>query len=99
MAIHEVDAHNVVPIWVASDKLEYSAKTIRGKVNKLLPEYLIDFPTLKPPNRGWDGSSQPIDWDDLIAKVIRFALVHAIAPNEVLFSALVLISFLWILCN
>ncbi|XP_028058180.1 deoxyribodipyrimidine photo-lyase isoform X4 [Camellia sinensis] len=31
VSIHEVDAHNVVPVWVASEKLEYSAKTLRGE--------------------------------------------------------------------
>ncbi|PKI59564.1 hypothetical protein CRG98_020092 [Punica granatum] len=70
VSIHEVDAHNVVPIWVASDKLEYSAKTIRGKITKLLPQYLIDFPILQPPDKKWDGSSRLIDWDSLIAQVI-----------------------------
>ncbi|XP_019080098.1 deoxyribodipyrimidine photo-lyase isoform X2 [Vitis vinifera] len=30
VSIHEVDAHNIVPTWVASEKLEYSARTIRG---------------------------------------------------------------------
>ncbi|TYI34616.1 hypothetical protein ES332_A03G020800v1 [Gossypium tomentosum] len=72
VTIHEVDAHNVVPVWVASDKLEYSAKTIRGKVNKLIPEYLIDFPTLQPPNKKWDDATdQFLDWDGLIADVLR----------------------------
>ncbi|KAK5847170.1 deoxyribodipyrimidine photo-lyase [Gossypium arboreum] len=72
VTIHEIDAHNVVPVWVASDKLEYSAKTIRGKVNKLIPEYLIDFPTLQPPNKKWDDATdQFLDWDGLIADVLR----------------------------
>ncbi|KAH1115609.1 hypothetical protein J1N35_008987 [Gossypium stocksii] len=72
VTIHEVDAHNVVPVWVASDKLEYSAKTIRGKINKLIPEYLIDFPTLQPPNKNWDDATDWfIDWDGLIADVLR----------------------------
>ncbi|KAE8681326.1 Deoxyribodipyrimidine photo-lyase [Hibiscus syriacus] len=71
VTIHEVDAHNIVPIWVASVKLEYSAKTIRGKINKLIPEYLIDFPTLQPPNKKWDAMNMLIDWDGLIADVLR----------------------------
>ncbi|KAA3457664.1 deoxyribodipyrimidine photo-lyase [Gossypium australe] len=72
VTIHEVDAHNVVPVWVASDKLEYSAKTIRGKINKLIPEYLINFPTLQPPNKKWDDATDWfIDWDGLIADVLR----------------------------
>jgi deoxyribodipyrimidine photo-lyase len=60
VTIHEVDAHNIVPTWVASEKLEYSARTIRGKINKRLPEYLIDFPTLQPPSRKWAATSQSI---------------------------------------
>ncbi|XP_059657430.1 deoxyribodipyrimidine photo-lyase isoform X2 [Cornus florida] len=71
VSIHEVDAHNVVPLWVTSEKLEYSARTIRGKINKLLPEYMIDFPTLGPPITKWSSKSQSIDWDNLIADVLR----------------------------
>ena len=36
--VFEVDAHNVVPCWLASDKKEYGARTIRKKVNSKLPE-------------------------------------------------------------
>ncbi|KAH9777475.1 Deoxyribodipyrimidine photo-lyase [Citrus sinensis] len=71
MTIHEVDAHNVVPVWVASEKLEYSAKTLRGKINKLLPEYLIDYPMLEQPIEEWTGTRQSIDWDSIIAAVLR----------------------------
>lgn len=71
VTIHEVDAHNVVPLWVASEKLEYSARTIRGKITKRLSEYLIDFPTIEPPTRKWVTKNQLIDWDDLIAGVLR----------------------------
>ena len=37
---HEVDAHNVVPVWEASQKREYGARTIRSKIHKHLPEFL-----------------------------------------------------------
>jgi len=43
----EVDAHNIVPCWVASPKQEFAAYTIRGKIRKLLPEFLTGFPRLK----------------------------------------------------
>lgn len=46
-AFYEVDAHNVVPVWVASPKQEFGAYTIRPKIHKLLPEYLTDLPKLK----------------------------------------------------
>ncbi|KAK2979666.1 hypothetical protein RJ640_027246 [Escallonia rubra] len=71
VSVHEVDAHNVVPAWVASQKLEYSARTLRGKINKLLPEYLVDFPTLGPPTRRWLTENQIIDWENLITEVVR----------------------------
>lgn len=41
-----MDAHNIVPAWVASDHEETAAKTIRPKITKLLPRYLVEFPTL-----------------------------------------------------
>lgn len=75
VTVHEVDAHNVVPLWVASDKLEYSARTIRGKINKKLPEYLVDFPDIEPPTRKWVvPEDHSIDWDDHIAQVLRLEL-------------------------
>lgn len=41
---YTVDAHNIVPAWVVSQKTEFAAYTIRPKINKLLPEFLDDFP-------------------------------------------------------
>lgn len=43
---HEVDAHNIVPCWVASAKLEFAAYTLRPKIKKMLPEFLEEFPPL-----------------------------------------------------
>ena len=43
----QVDAHNIVPVWVASDKLEYAARTIRPKIHKHLAEFLVDIPPVK----------------------------------------------------
>ncbi|NTV31220.1 deoxyribodipyrimidine photo-lyase [candidate division WWE3 bacterium] len=40
----EVDAHNIVPVWVTSSKQEYGAYTIRPKIKKLLPEFLTQYP-------------------------------------------------------
>merc|ERR1719187_967946 len=42
--IQQVDAHNVVPVWVTSDKQEYAARTIRPKITNKLPDYLTAFP-------------------------------------------------------
>jgi deoxyribodipyrimidine photo-lyase len=58
----QVDAHNVVPCWVASPKLEYSARTIRSKITKLLPEYLVDIPAVAPNAAGGLDGYTKIDW-------------------------------------
>ncbi len=44
IAHFEVDAHNIVPCRVASQKQEYGAYTLRPKINKQLPFFLNDLP-------------------------------------------------------
>lgn len=74
-AFYEVDAHNIVPAWVVSDKKEYAAYTIRNKIYKHLPDYFESFPNLKKqsdhnikaPNINWKSLTPtdikyPIDW-------------------------------------
>jgi deoxyribodipyrimidine photo-lyase len=62
---HEVDAHNIVPCWVASPKQEYGAYTIRPKLNRLLPEFLEDFPRLKKHPYPWNPWPAQIDWKEV----------------------------------
>lgn len=50
-----VDTHNVVPIWVTSEKQEYAARTIRSKIHRQLDNYLTepDQPAVHPIS--WPG--------------------------------------------
>ncbi len=61
--LHEVDAHNIVPAFLASDKREYSAATIRRKIHRLLPSCLHDIPA--PEFHPWELRQPPAppDWD------------------------------------
>ncbi len=43
-AVLETDARNVAPCFLASDKREYMARTIRPKIHRLLPQFLEEFP-------------------------------------------------------
>ena len=43
----EVDTHNIIPVWITSQKQEYAARTIRPKIHRLLNEYLTNPPTTK----------------------------------------------------
>ncbi len=60
--IHQVDAHNIVPVWVASDHQEFSAATFRPKLHRLLPEFLTSFPRLKRHPYAWPNPPVP-DWE------------------------------------
>ena len=46
LAWDQVDAHNIVPCWTASDKEEYAARTIRSKIHKVKDRYLTAFPPI-----------------------------------------------------
>lgn len=40
----EVDSHNVVPVWIASDKQEDSSVSLKEKIDKKLSEFLVEIP-------------------------------------------------------
>lgn len=57
----EVDSRNVVPAWVAADKHVYAAFHLRNRHAKLLPDYLIEIPELRPQEGAPD--CEATDWD------------------------------------
>jgi len=59
----EVDAHNIIPCWLASNKQEFAAYTFRPKVKRLLDEYLKPLPKLKKHPHIWPSAVSQIDWD------------------------------------
>lgn len=68
----QVDAHNVVPCWIASTKQEFSARFFRNKVNKVLDSFLVPFPAIKThPVTSTvfldPLTSNAIDWCDLLS--------------------------------
>lgn len=64
--MEEVDAHNVVPVWEASQKQEFAARTIRPKIHKQLSQYLDEFPTLSKQSQ-YKTSIKPIPWKLLLS--------------------------------
>jgi deoxyribodipyrimidine photo-lyase len=63
---YEVDGHNIIPCWLASDKKEYAAWTFRKKVNEKLNEFLINFPEITA------QSKKLIDNEKLITRNLNF---------------------------
>uniref|UniRef100_A0AAY4A7S5 Deoxyribodipyrimidine photo-lyase n=1 Tax=Denticeps clupeoides TaxID=299321 RepID=A0AAY4A7S5_9TELE len=65
----QVDAHNIVPCWVASNKQEYGARTIRGKITKLLPEFLTELPAVDQHPHSSSKTPKPIDWENTLSSL------------------------------
>ena len=59
---YEVDAHNIVPCWAASQKQEYGAYTLRPKLKRALPEFLEEFQRLQTHPVPWKGKIIKTNW-------------------------------------
>ncbi len=85
MPVFEVDAHNIVPCWLTSDKREYAAYTIRKKIQRLLPRFLTDFPPLqRHPYASKQPSAQTVSARTLLKEIKDQSVgeVHWIHPGE-----------------
>ena len=79
ISMHQVDAHNVVPVWHASPKREVGARTLRPKLNKLSSAFLQSYPdfkgnghvteTPKLSDFEKDDYIQYLDWDSSVKTV------------------------------
>lgn len=88
----EIDAHNIVPVWEASTKQEYAARTIRPKIHNKLKEFLDEYPNtdkflkeIAVLNEEKYRKSSEIKWDALLSKVETEEEVEAvdwIKPGE-----------------
>lgn len=65
--VEEVDAHNIVPAWIASPKAEIGARTLRPKLHKLVPAYLEEYPKLAKQQSKLEVPR--IDWDALLKNI------------------------------
>ncbi|KAI1284943.1 Deoxyribodipyrimidine photo-lyase [Halotydeus destructor] len=66
VAFIQVDAHNIVPLWEASPKQEWAARTIRPKITKQLPEYLTHFPSVIDHPYPPAVKPEKVDWSSLL---------------------------------
>lgn len=59
----QVDAHNIVPLWIASDKQEFVAYYMRRRINPRLNEFLTEFPpVIKHPHNKNIMNIERVDW-------------------------------------
>jgi deoxyribodipyrimidine photo-lyase len=84
-SFYEVDAHNIVPAWIASQKQEFGAYTLRPKIHRLLPEFLEEFPAVRKHPFAWPSPVPVIDWDRANKSLTidrSVSEVHWIVPGE-----------------
>jgi len=72
--LYEVDAHNIIPCWLTSEKQEYDAYTIRKKINRKLGEYLIEFPGVKSHPYGNNDVGKRLD----IKKILQGIIIECV---------------------
>ena len=65
------DNHNIVPIWVASNKQEYSARTLRPKLHKHLDEFFTPIPNLQKHKYDLPDSVESFDWNQVGIKPVQ----------------------------
>ncbi len=58
--VHEVDAHNIIPCWIASQKEEFAAHTFRPKVRQLYQEFSGAIPKTVSHPHDWGGSKRAL---------------------------------------
>ncbi len=69
IACTEVDAHNVVPVWYVSDKVEFAAHTLRPKIHRQLATFLTPIPTIGTVEQVAALRVPSIDWPELANSV------------------------------
>ncbi len=77
--VYEVDAHNIIPVWWASEKTEFAAYTFRPKVRRLYREFAGDIPAVKKQTSMYTGLVPLPDWEML--SNVRGALIQAPMPH------------------
>ena len=64
--VFQVDAHNIVPVWEASDKKEVGARTLRKKIHNGMETFFTEFPPLEKQAKQEAGAAgempDPVDW-------------------------------------
>ncbi len=85
IAHYEVDAHNIVPCHFVSQKVEFGAYTLRQKINRLLPEFLTEFPKLHAQETKHTIGIFPINWDEiktLLSSSENISPINWLQPGE-----------------
>jgi deoxyribodipyrimidine photo-lyase len=81
--VFQVDAHNVVPLWLASNKEEVGARTLRPKIHKLLPDFLHEPEETRRHPHGTGGDQSDYQaLQDVIQEIPSNGQILTLRPGE-----------------
>ena len=70
-ATYLMDTHNIVPVWEASEKQEYAARTMRIRIHKQIKQYLVEPHRVTRHPYTWPGVVQSMhDLQPLIDELL-----------------------------
>lgn len=78
----EIDTHNIVPVWLASEKREYGAYTIRPKINRLLYDFLTDIPNFQYHPITWKVTEKIKEQFSIASGLNFYKTTTSILPGE-----------------
>lgn len=85
--MYVVDTHNIVPVWVTSEKKEFGAYTIRPKIHKKLAEFLVEPEKIIKHPHSWAGELQTLsdkeaDITEIVEKLDTSGFKHGFISGE-----------------
>jgi hypothetical protein len=91
--LYQVDAHNIVPVWMASPKREVGARTLRPKINNLFSKYCTHFPEFSgnshlqeevdvSNSHDWEQYREFMNFDESIQSVDGMKAGHEVAMER-----------------
>jgi len=73
LPVYEVDTHNIVPVWITSNKQEWAARTIRPKIHRFLNTFLERMPPVLSQRERYEAKEfempQLTNWDSAYASL------------------------------
>lgn len=88
VSVKVVDTRNIVPVWVASNKQEIGARTLRPKIHRLLPTYLQEPEQIIEHPYTWPGpiitfSGLATQMNSAVSELPRNMVDHNFGSGEV----------------
>jgi deoxyribodipyrimidine photo-lyase len=80
--LEEVETNLIVPVTEVSDKENYSAGTLRPRITKRLPEYMVKIKHGKPKHQSLDVKLNGIDINDIQLALSKLDIDRSVGPAK-----------------